>query len=492
MFDTTARVWERAGDVIVAPPVPVRPFIDTLKTRCRSARYSNLGWVIPADDADTAVALLRAHFPVVQDARRVAPQPPPFVDGRCDDPFSRLDLIPVFAPAAPAFRAIFNDRHESRAAFAQIAAHDPTIPAQLGLAESLEERWVVAYAAQRFWNELLSSVVQVVRGDVQADGALREMIAAADVVDYWQRTRRQVCGAAPEHTGQRWYPTFDTLPIWIAGLLACLDGPAFTMDESTHTLVRQLPPWPMRLRSELHRLDLKDAAHWPISVCVLPGRQSRDGNDTLLHLSAVGGLSKNRALWAAILDGRREQIPVRAGGQRHYPRRMEGRQQYAGDWNDQPLHASGLSHLALTHRSAFEPELGQAFLHLAGNDAAGAPDLPLFAQQLSRAISVPFDLAWAPQLWGYGTNPDDPGLSRDEGSETALITPLPSTGCQGYWVLADEPRWTRLIVAVQQGIAPSSLRDDDLVITEIGAALRIDEVVEQAGEGGDDTDDEEE
>ena len=484
MFDTTARVWERAGDVIVAPPVPVRPFIDTLKTRCRSARYSNLGWVIPADDADTAVALLRAHFPVVQDARRVAPQPPPFVDGRCDDPFSRLDLIPVFAPAAPAFRAIFNDRHESRAAFAQIAAYDSAIPAQLGLAESLEERWVVAYAAQRFWNELLSSVAQVVRGEVQTDGALREMIAAVDVVDYWQRTRRQVCGAAPEHTGQRWYPTFDTLPIWIAGLLACLDGPAFTLDESTHTLVRQLPPWPMRLRSELHRLDLKDAAHWPISVCVLPGRQSRDGNDTLLHLSAVGGLSKNRALWAAILDGRREQIPVRAGGQRHYPRRMEGRQQYAGDWNDQPLHASGLSHLALTHRSAFEPELGQAFLHLAGNDQSGAPDLPLFAQQLSRAISVPFDLAWAPQLWGYGTNPDD--------SETALITPLPSTGCQGYWVLADEPRWTRLIVAVQQGIAPSSLRDDDLVITEIGAALRIDEVVEQAGEGGDDTDDDEE
>lgn len=207
MFDTTARVWERAGDVIVAPPVPVRPFIDTLKTRCRSARYSNLGWVIPADDADTAVALLRAHFPVVQDARRVARQPPPFVDGRCDDPFSRLDLIPVFAPAAPAFRAIFNDRHESRAAFAQIAAYDSAIPAQLGLAESLEERWVVAYAAQRFWNELLSSVAQVVRGEVQADGALREMIAAADVVDYWQRTRRQICGTAPEHTGQRWYPT---------------------------------------------------------------------------------------------------------------------------------------------------------------------------------------------------------------------------------------------------------------------------------------------
>ena len=93
MFDTTARVWERAGDVIVAPPVPVRPFIDTLKTSCRTARYSSVGWVIPVGDADTAVALLRTHFPVVQDGRRIAPQPPPFVDGSCDDPFSRLDLI---------------------------------------------------------------------------------------------------------------------------------------------------------------------------------------------------------------------------------------------------------------------------------------------------------------------------------------------------------------------------------------------------------------
>jgi hypothetical protein len=239
----------------------------------------------------------------------------------------------------------------------------------------------------------------------------------------------------------------------------------------------------MRRTMDIHRLDLHDAAHWPISVCVLPGRQSPDGNDMLLHLSSVNGVSKNRALWAAILDGRREQISVRAGGLRSYPRRMEGRAQYLTDWNDQPLHTSGLSHLAMTHRSAFEPELGQAFLHLAGNDASGAPDLPLFVQQLSRAISVPFDLAWAPQLWAYGVNPDD--------SETALITPLPSTGCQGYWVLADESRWTRLIVAVQQGVAPEALRDDALVITEVGATSAIAEVIEQAGEGGDDTDDDE-
>lgn len=484
MFDSPARVWERAGDVMLAPPLPVRPFINALKSRCRSARFSGAGWMVSASDADAAVALLRASFPVVQDSRLHAPQPPPFVDGRYDDPFSRLDLIAVLAPAAPALRAISNDRHEARAAFARIAAHDPTILAHLGMAESLEERWVVAYAAQRFWHELLSGFTQVIRGEAQANGALRETIAATDVTAYWQRTRLEVCGAAPQETGQRWYPPQMTLPVWVAGLLACLDGPAFTLDESAHALVRLLPPGPMRLPGELHRLDLKDAAHWPVSVCVLPGRQSRDGNDTLLHLSAVGGLSKNRALWAAILDGRREPIPVRAGGQRHYARRTEGRQQYAVDWNDQPLHASGLSHFALTHRSAFEPELGQDFLHLAGNDASGAPDLALFAQQLSRAISVPFDLAWATQLWDYGAKPDD--------SETTLITPLPSTGCQGYWVVADERRWTRLIVAIQRGIDPASLRDDDLAITEIGAVRRIDEVVEQAGEGGDDTDDDEE
>ncbi|PDW00936.1 hypothetical protein [Candidatus Chloroploca asiatica] len=477
MFDTTARVWERAGEVIVAPPVPVRPFIDTLKTRCRSARASSFGWVIPADDAETAVALLRAHFPVVQDARQVAPQPPPFVDGGCDDPFRRLDLIAVLTPAAPALRAIYHDRHEARAAFAQLAAYDPTLPAQLGLAESLENQWVIAYAAQRFWHELLSGLAQLVHGVVLADGTVRETITAPDLMEYWHRTRRQICGAVPEHTGQRWYPTVATLPIWIAGLLACLEGPAFTLDESTATVFRHLPPWPLRLPSELFRLEVKDAVHWPVSVCVLPGSQVGDGQDVLLHLSAVGGLSKNRALWAAILDGRREPLAVRIGKQRHAPRRIEGRRPYVSDWNDQPLHASGLSHLALTHRSAFEPALGQAFVHLAGNDAAGAPDLVQFAQQLSRAISLPFDLAWAAQLWAYGTNPDD--------TETALITPLPSIGCQGYWVLADEPRWMRLIIAVQHGVAPEDLRDDDLMITDIGAALRLDDVIEQAGEGGD-------
>lgn len=480
MLDATARVWERAGEVMVAPPVPVRPFIDALKARCRSARYSSVGWIVPAGDADTAVALLRAHFPVVQDGRAAAPPPPLFDDGDADDPFSRLDLLPVLAPVAPALRAIHNDRHDVRAALTQVAAQAPGVPASLGFVESLEERWVIAYAAQRFWHELLNDLDQVICGEIQPDSTLHEEIAADAFTDYWRRTRLRVCGAAPAHTGQRWYPTVHTLPIWLAGLLACLDGPPFTLDDTAHSLVRTLPPWPMRLQSELHRLDLKEAAHWPISVCVLPGKQSRDGNDALLHLSAVNGLSKNRALWAAVLDGRREQIPVRAGGQRHYPRRVEGRQQYAGDWNDQPLPISGLSHLALTHRSAFEPELGQAFLHLAGNDHSGAPDLQLFAQQLSRAVSMPFDLVWAAQLWAYGNDLDD--------SETALITPLPSAGCQGYWVLADEPRWTRLIVAVQRGIAPSSLSDDDLVITEIGTATRIDEVIEQAGEGGDEED----
>lgn len=226
MFDSTARVWERAGDVIVAPPIPIRPFIDTLKTRCRSAHYSSFGWIVPAHDADTAVALLRSYFPVVQDDRPVASPPPPFIDGSCDNPFDRLDLLPLLTPTAPALRAISNDRHPARAAFAQLAAHDLTLPAQLGLAESLEDRWVIAYAAQRFWNDLRSTIGETVRGEVQPDGSLHESIPAAAINDYWQNTRLQVCGAAPEYTGQRWYPPLTTLPIWVAGLLACLDGTA--------------------------------------------------------------------------------------------------------------------------------------------------------------------------------------------------------------------------------------------------------------------------
>ena len=494
MIDAVARVWERTGDLIVATPVPVRPFIEEIKAHCRGARYHPSGWIVPPGDGDTAVAILRTYFPIVQDTRQTAPPAPPFVDGHCDDPFALLDRVNAYLPVAPALCDIFNDRHPARTAFAQLAAEDtPVSLLHLGFAESLDSRWVIAFAAQRFWHEWLRRLPQLMQSSQFADGTLCETITAAGLQTAWQQTRTQICGAdLPRSTGQRWVPPTSSLPHWVAALLATTlvaGGPPFTRDPAaprpTQYVTRILPPWPMRLRSELHRLDLKDAAHWPISVCVLPGRQSRNGSDTLLHLSAVGGLSKNRALWAAILDGRREQIPLRAGGQRHYPRRAEGRQQYVTDWNDQPLDTSGLSHLALTHHSAFEPELGQPFLHLAGNDTTGAPDLPLFAQQLSRAISVPFDLAWAAQLWAYATDVE----AAD--AETALITPLPSTGCQGYWVLADEARWTRLIVAVQQGVTPASLGDDDLVITEIGAALRIDGIVEQTGEGGDEVDDDE-
>jgi hypothetical protein len=483
VLDSPARVWERGGEVVISPPEPCRPFIDQIKARCRSARYSSLGWMVSRSDADTALDLLRTHFPVVQDSRPGASPAPIFADGVADDLFARLDLLPLLTRLAPALHAISNDRHLARVHLAQLSDQAPEAPIALGFAEGLEGHWMVAYAAQRFWQELLTSLGQIIDGVVQADGSLREQITPETFRAFWLATRERGCGKPPERTGQHWYPPQTTLPIWTAALLACLDGPPFTLDPDRSTLTRTLPPWPLRVRADLHRLDLKDAAHWPVSVCVLPGRQSPDGNDALLHLSSVNGVSKNRALWAAVLDGRREQIPVRTGYQRHYPRRVDGRNQYVTDWNDEPLPTSGLSHLALTHRSAFEPELGQAFLHLAGNDAAGAPDLPLFAQQLSRAISVPFDLAWAAQLWAYGITPDD--------SETALITPLPSAGCQGYWVLADEPRWTRLIIAIQRGVAPETLRDDDLAVREVGATSAIAEVIEQAGEGGEDDGDDE-
>jgi hypothetical protein len=484
MLDSTARVWERAGEVIISPPEPCRPFIDQIKARCCSARYSSLGWAVSLADAAIAIDLLHTYFPVVQDTRQGTPPAPIFADGFASDLFTRLDLIPILAPIAPAFRAISNDRHAARTHLIQLSDKGPEAPMILGFAEGLDGHWMAAYAAQRFWQELLSSIGQMISGVVQADGRLREQIDPETLRQYWLTTRERICGTPPERTGQRWFPPQATLPIWVAALLACIEGPPFALesDRSMLRLYRMLSPWPLRIRDDLHRLDLKDAAHWPISVCVLPGRQSRDGNDALLHLSSVNGISKNRALWAAVLDGRREQIPVRTGYQRHYPRRVDGRNQYVADWNDEPLPTSGLSHLALTHRSAFEPELGQSFLHLAGNDASGTPDLPLFAQQLSRALSVPFNLTWAAQLWAYGTNPDD--------SETTLITPLPSTGCQGYWVLADEPRWTRLIVAIQRGVAPGSLSDAHLTIIEVGATSAIADVIEQAGEGGEESDEE--
>jgi len=433
-----------------------------------------MGWIIPTPLADCAVDLLRTHFPVVHDSRPNAPPPPLFVDGPAADPLARLDLVPILRPAAPALRALHYERHPARATFTQIADYDPGLLAGLGLAESLDERWVIAYAAERFWQELLRNLEAVVTANVQADGSLCEQLAADDLRTFWLATRERCGGPPPEYRGERWYPAQSTLPLWVAALLACLDDPPFVQHHQDACLARTLPAWPLRRSPELHRLDLKEAAHWPLSVCVLPARQSPDVNDILLHLSSVNGVSKNRALWAAVLDGRREQIPLRAGDRRHYARRAEGRNQYVTDWNDEPLASSGLSHLVLTHRSAFEPELGQAFLHLAGNDLTGAPDLPLFAQQFSRAISLPFDLAWAPELWRYAI--------ADAADELPLITPLLSSGCQGYWVRADEARWTRLIIAIQRGLTPDQLSDADLAITEIGATSAIAEVMEQGNE----------
>jgi hypothetical protein len=481
MLDSPARVWERAGEVFLSPPEPCRPFIEKLRSHCPGARYTSVAWTVPVAHGQMAVEVLRAFFPVVQDNRPDAPPAPALDEGQAPDPFARLDLVPVLTPKRSALLAVHTGRYDDRAKVAEVALLAPEVLQTLGVAEGLEGRWIVSYVAARFWQELRNGFDQVVSGEPQADGALRECLDPDMLRAYWLETRQRACGIAPERTGERWFPPHSTLPVWVAALIACLEGPPFTPHEATQVLVRTLSRWPLRLPAPLHRLEHRNASHWPLSLCVLPEKLSRDGNDALLHVSAVGGVSKNRALWAAILDGRREKLSIRAAHQRFYPRRVEGRNQYLTDWNDEPLPASGLSHLALTHRTAFEPELGEAFLHLAGNDLGGAPDLLLFAQQLSRGISVPFDLAWAAELWHYGTNPDD--------SETPLIAPLPSIGCQGYWVLADEPRWTRIIIAVQRGIAPSALADDELVLTEVGTPARLDDVVEQAGEG-DDTGDE--
>jgi hypothetical protein len=477
MLDRPVRVWEHAGEVFLAPPTPCQPFIAALKQRYPHTRYLGTAWVIPAHDAADAITLLYRFFPIVQDGRPIPAPAPPFADGAGGDPFAHRDLIPRLQPVVPALLAIYDERHAARQAFTPIAAHDPAIPTSLGFTEGYAGHWIIGYAARCFWTDLLAGLATIVQSHVQPDGTLVEQLTAERIAAFWLETRDQTCGAVPDRLGQRWYPPHHTLPIWIAALLACNPDPAWTYDPTTNAVTRTLPPWPLRRPVPLYRIDLKDAAHWQVSMCVLPPEQSRDGQEALLHLSTVNGVSKNRALWAAFFDGRREALPVQTGRQRHYPRRLAGRQQYVTDWNEQPLPTSGLSHLALTHRSAFEPELGQAFVHLVGNDLAGAPDLPRFAQQLSRALSLPFDLAWAGQLWNAGLQEDDTGAP--------LITPLPSSGCQGYWVRADEERWTRLIVAIQRGCDPATLADADLTITDIGVATRIADVTEHAGEGGD-------
>lgn len=400
--------------------------------------------------------------------------------------FGRLDLIARLAPVAPALRDPYYDWRPARAAFADLAAYDQAAVVALGVTRgAYGPPWQISYDAKRFWKALTGDVARIVRAEPLPDGGVREWIAADDAAAYWRAVRCAIFGdSSPSSAAQGWRPADADLPVWLAAMAACLPpgGPAWRC-VAPDRLERTLPPWPLRRSDGVLRIEVREDVQHLVSVCVLPGRLAPDGKDTLLHLSAVGPSAKLRALWAAVLNRRREPLSIRIDGDWWNPRRADGRNQYVTHWNDQPLPASGLAHLALTHCSAFAPTFGAPFLHLVGNDLERLPDLPRFAQQLERAISLPFDPAWAVMLWQMGrmTAP---------GETDPLIVPLPSLGCGGSWVQADDARWLRRMVAIQRGCDLAAVTTADLAVSEIGVATPMVEVIEYEEVNGEDEDNE--
>lgn len=292
MLDSPVSIWNYTHTIQIVVPILRAGFSAELCARCPSTTIHATSMSVANHEAEVAVALLRHYYPVIRDERTKRPAPPAFVDGVGDHPFMRLDLVPLLAPLVPALPILFNTHQSLAPIKAVLNALDvaaPEVLAALGLARDHAGEWQRTVAALHFIQRLLVSSGEVIHATAQPAGTLRETMTAADLSAYWLRIRVVTFGPAPTHQGMCWYPLGATLPIWIAMLVACLDQPTFTRDETSNTISRVLPAWPLRRREAITRLDLNALAHWPISACVLPNEQ--DG-DQLLHLSSVNGVSK--------------------------------------------------------------------------------------------------------------------------------------------------------------------------------------------------------
>lgn len=467
---------------------PSLDFAEAMHAACPGALRTREGWTVQQKEEQIALDLVYKHFPVIKDMRFQRHKPLPttrtrIVDPVAGNPFTRLDLVPMMAKLS---RWIATHDLDLADAKAFLRASDKHVLADIAIHEFVGGMWAMGSQARTLWHQFgVYGVSTVLKSEIQPDGSLVETLHADDVIASWHKIRGEVIRRKVEHRGDGWFPTSDVLPVWVAGAIARLGGGAFTLNEAGDTLSRRLPSWILRGNASIVHADMKDIRHNIVSASILPSSVSGLNHDVLVHVSVVGSVSKNRALWAGLLDGKKEPLQLRIWYDRFAPRRMDGRKQYRVTTNDAPLPVSGLSHMDMTHVSAFEPNLGESFLHLTGNDVNGTPDLTLFAQQLSRAIPYPFDLSIAPHLWRVGLE-----TASGSGSRRAyLIHKLPSTGCQGYWVSADEKAWAKIIIAHQLNLRPNELRNHHVIVREVKATAEAVAVAEHVEEDTGDSDD---
>jgi hypothetical protein len=483
-------IRQRGDEVYIDTPYANQSFIDAIKQRF-AGRYTYGRWCVAARHGDEILDLARAHFPAISDLRPDAALPPAFADGTLDV-FAHLDLIPRIAPWHAPLLDIFSEWHPERDKLGGLREAAPEAFSALGFfavyAAEPVPKWRQPEPAKQFWSALLAALPSAVVGTVHEDGTATEQLTRAGLESLWLRVREETLGPVPERAFERWYPPRASAGHWIAALLGCVAGPAFTRhpDATDVVLTRTLPAWPVRMAtSSPAYVDVRGVVQSIISWCARPGPDAGEPVAVLLHISGVGLYTKLRALWARLMDAKREIIALpESPSSRLTVRRAEGRNVYHTDWNDQPLPKSGLAHISITHTSASVPQTGQGFVHLAGNDLAGAPDLQLFFRQLDWALTLPLRPEWAGRLWLYGQRVRQP-------NGKPLIERLPSFGCAGYWVEADELRWTRIAVALTRGQNPEDLVDEDLPITQVGVAqaLPVDLVEEAAEEDTDTVDD---
>lgn len=306
-------------------------------------------------------------------------------------------------------------------------------------------RWLPDHGASHAFRELATQLDAQIVHTAQQDGTVAQTLSAASASQLWSTffaslPRRHGTLTKPRAR----LPREDEAPQLVAYALTELpgDGWAVTPEGDLRSV---LPAYPLRYAPPHGKyppsVELKNGLLAPcVGWAVLPAGTEVDGEPLampeLVYLSMVGNQKKLKAVWAALMDNKRENIklPTFAGHNHQLEtvtcRRLAGKRVYTTYWNDSPLAASGLAHVAIQHASAFAPKANRPFLHLVGED--GTPNYALFWAQMDYASVYPIAAEWTEQLWRLGR-------------EAGLISHLPSYGCMAYWVNPDEAAWATIV-----------------------------------------------
>lgn len=319
-----------------------------------------------------------------------------------------------------------------------------------------------------FRRNLEQSVRQLVVNDGQPDGSLRQHLDSRALADAWLNAA----------TAYRYYdihrPSEDCMPLHIAAAIAALPGVVeWTVADDGTSAERVLPRWPARLPAHTNplKVELKNKL---LCECVcwaaLPAKTPDNPSpvDEIVMISLVGQQKKLKAVWASLMDNRRNPIKLpsltdRYGGfdvRYAEARRLDGSGRYQSFWNSEPLPESGLAHLVIEAKESISPRPGVPFAHITGRD--GTPHLGRLFKQLDLALRLPIQEEWMADVW-------------QGAQEAKLIAPIRSHGCAAFWVRADQDAgWARVIARAAGATGPDAGR-----IETIGTTEHKSEVVEE-------------